>query len=912
MPLAAGSRLGPYEILSSIGAGGMGEVYRARDPRLGREVAIKVLPSERLADESRRRRFVHEARAASSLNHPHIVTIHEIGADDGIDYIVMEYVSGQTLSGAIATGLRLREALDVAIAVADALARAHAAGIVHRDLKPANVVIGTDGGVKVLDFGLAKLLDEQGAGPEHVTLSRQGGALTGAGVILGTPGYMSPEQASGGAVDARSDVFAFGAVLYEMLTGQRAFARATAVDTLAAVLGEEPKPPSQVVTGLPAHLERLVLRCLRKDPGRRFQHIADVRVELQEIRDELGSTPGDLSPARRSGARAGPPTRRAVRLPRAIGAVAALAVGASVWATRRPAAPAVQPTMRLRVDLGPEAAVASMATAALSPDGTRLVYQATDAGGKRMLAIRPLGQTRGDVLPGTEGGAMPFFSPDGRWVGFFSGNELKKISVQGGAAVTLCDAFNARGGSWSEDGTIVAALVNRGPLSRVPADGGRPTPLTRLEAGEPTHRWPQVLPGGEAVLFTARPTTLNSFENATIDVISVKTGTRKTLWRGGYHGRYLATRGDRGHLVFVHRGVLYGVGFDPARQEVEGTPTPLVEDLGSDPSSGGGQFDVSTTGTLVYVSGRGTQAWSVVSLDRSGLMGPLVAKPGLYFSPRFSPDGRHLALAADAGSGSDIVIHDLQADTARRLTFSPERMNVEPVWSPDGRHLAWRSLTPPALWWARADGSGEAHLLMEGQFEAQPCSFSPDGGLLAYTDVGGSSFDVSILALDRADPDRPRPGTPRVLIGSPANERYPAFSPDGRFLAYQSDETGGFEVYVRNYPGPGGKWQVSSGGGSMPAWSRTRPEIIYSNPDHRIMAAGYQILGDSFAAGRPRLWSPVPILAPGFVHFDLAPDGKRLAAFPQPDERHEPQGSVHATFVVGFFDEVRRRVPAGH
>jgi serine/threonine-protein kinase len=392
---------------------------------------------------------------------------------------------------------------------------------------------------------------------------------------------------------------------------------------------------------------------------------------------------------------------------------------------------------------------------------------------------------------------------------FFSGNTLKKILIQGGEPITVADGAIPRGGTWDSGGnSIIAAMTNIGPLFRVPSAGGSQEPVTRLEAGEISHRWPQVLPGGRGLLFTGRAPSLNTYENASIDVVILKTGERKTLWRGGYFGRYLPTRGSRGHLVFIHEGSLLAVPFDPDRLALEGTPVRIVDDIASDPTSAGGQFDVSATGTLVYLSGSGRRVWPMSLLDATGKAEPILPNPGMYYSPRFSPDGRKLAFAIEAGNGSDIFVYDFDRQSTTRLTFN-QKGNIEPVWTPDGKHIVYTSMQARALWWTRADGGGEPQLLRSGPYDLQPRSFSPDGKSLTFDQiVKGAPYDILALPLDLSDPDHPKPGPPQPLLNSPASERWASFSPDGKWIAYASDESSRQEVYVRRVSEPGGKWQV--------------------------------------------------------------------------------------------------------
>jgi serine/threonine-protein kinase len=595
-------------------------------------------------------------------------------------------------------------------------------------------------------------------------------------------------------------------------------------------------------------------------------------------------------------------------------AAAAIVVVAALtwWWLGRVAEQPDQPLIRLNVDLGREAVAGELVTAAISPDGSRIVFPRRGADGRIVLATRRLDEAKVTELPGTGGGFSPFFSPDGQWIGFFANRALQKILVQGGAPVILATGSTPRGGTWDWDGnSIIAALNNRSMLFRVPAAGGSIEPVTHFEAGEISHRWPQILPGGRAVLFTGRSPSLNTYENAAIDVVTLKTNERKTLWRGGYFGRYLPTRGKRGHLVYIHEGTLFAVPFDPKGLALEGTPVPIVDYIASDPTSGGGQFDVSATGTLVYLSGTGRRSWPMSLLDASGKTETILPNPGMYYSPRFSPDGRKLAFAIEAGNGSDIFVYDFASHSTTRLTFT-QQGNIEPLWTPDGKYIVYRSIEPAAIWWIRADGGGEPQLLRKGGGEAQACSFTPDGKRLAFNTINlETGIDILILPLDLTDPDHPKPGTPQPLLTSPAAERYAAFSPDGQWIAYASDESSRQEVYVRRVTEPGGKWQISTSGGNMPMWSRQGQQIFYV-VGGRIMVADYEVTGNSFVRHNPRLWSPAQVFDPGYLILDLAPDAKRFAVFVNPAPPTENPATVHVTFLLHFFDELRRRVPAGN
>jgi Tol biopolymer transport system component len=864
----------------------MGEVYRARDSRLGREVAIKV------SAQQFTERFEREARLIGSLNHPNICSLFDVGPN----FLVMELVEGPTLAERIAEGpLPLEEALHVAAQIADALEAAHEKGIVHRDLKPGNVKMKPDGVVKVLDFGLAKA----GGAPEATSVDSPtiSMAATQAGVILGTAAYMSPEQARGKVVDKRTDIWAFGAVLYEMVTGRQLFRGEDLSETLASVIMNDPD-----LDDVTPRVRRVLQRCLQKDPKKRLRDISGVAILLEE---EL--------PAPSLATK--PPEKRWV-WPAVAGVtlVSAAVLGVAWYRAHFQEAP-LKPLIRLSADLGPDAVIGPRVTAAISPDGTRIVFPVR-ADGRQMLATRMLDQNNATLLAGTEEGSDPFFSPDSQWIGFFNGSKMQKISVQGGAAVALGDSSNARGASWGEDGTIVAELVNTSGLVRVPdSGGGAAQPLTQLKPGEATHRWPQFLPGGQAVVFTAS-NSISAFDEASIDALDLRTNRRKTLWRGGYFGRYLPTGGSRGYLVYIHQGTLFGAPFDPVRLELQGTPAPLLEDVAGDPTTGAGQLDFSRTGSLVYRSGKaGGRTWPVMWLDSSGKTQPLLAKPGTYYTPSISPDGQRLAVALESGKDLDIWVYEPQRGTMSRLTYTTQGA-LYPVWSPDGKYIVFGSQASaaPAIMWIRSDGAGEAQPLLESKNDLNPISFSADGRRLAYTQLNPETgFDLWTVTLDLRDPGHPKPGKPELFLRTPFNERDGVFSPDGRWMAYTSDESGTRELYVRPFPGPGGKWQISAGGAVYPRWPASGHTLFYETPNEdRIMAVDYTSAADSFSASKPRMWAALQMTdASGDVNLDVAPDGKRLAVFPAPDAKEGEKGSLHVTFLLNFFDELRRRVPTG-
>jgi serine/threonine-protein kinase len=870
--------LGPYRIECFLAAGGMGQVYRATDTRLHRQVAIKV-SSARFGE-----RFEREARVIASLNHPNICQLHDVGPN----YLVMEFVEGPTLAERIRKGvLPLDEALAIARQIAEALEAAHEKGIVHRDLKPVNVKVTPGSVVKVLDFGLAKAGEERAAAGDPSDSPTKTISATPTGVILGTAAYMSPEQARGTSVDKRVDIWAFGCVLYEMLSGKQAFHGETTSDILAAVLRAEPD-----WTRIPARVQPLLRRCLMKDPKHRLRDIGDA---MQLV----------------DGAPAPPPARRPWAW---IAVAAALAIAAAAGWWRAPRPLPLHPLVRFNVDLSPGTRISrnTGSQLALSPDGTRIAFMATDADGKPRLATRMLDQAEFVPLSGTDAAFFPFFSPDGQWIGFSADGKLKKVAVQGGAPVTLCDAPTPQA-SWGDDGNIILALSSGGGLSRIPAGGGRPTPVTELnrEKGETAHTWPEVLPGSQAVLFTTR---FVGFEDRNIDVFSFKTGERKTVVRGGFQGKYLAG----GHLVYMQQDKLFAVPFDLDRLAVTGAPKLVLEDVRVAGLARSASLAVSQTGTLVYVSWKGELPWSIFWLDSAGKTQPLHSTPGYYFTPRFSPDGNRLAfgMSTSPGGGADIWVKDLERDAPSRLTSLPG-MNMWPIWTPDGRNLLFESFggAAPVMYWIRADGSGEPQPLTDGKTRQLPYSFSPNGNRLVYSEAIGADSKIWTAPVE-GDPNRGtrvRLGKAELFHQTAYSEGAPAFSPDGRWLAYVSNETGTGEVYVRPIPGPGSKWPISTGGGRFPIWSGKSCELFFLSPDRRIMVAGYTVKGDSFAVGKPQVWSQKRLLERPSSVFDLAPDGKRFAIFLYPDgtaeEEHKPTDSI--TVLLNFGDELQRLVPAG-
>ena len=889
-----GHMVGHFQVIKPIGRGAMGEVYLAQDMKLGRQVALKLLPRHFQQDNERLRRFEQEARAAAALNHPNIMAIYEVGLSNGQPFIAAEYVEGETLADRLRQGpLPVEEATALGVQIADALAAAHEKGIVHRDLKPANVKIKPDGTVKVLDFGLAKLTKgvARGASPGDSPLVAQ--PATHSGVITGTAAYMAPEQARGTPVDKRADIWAFGVVLYEMLTGKCPFQRENMTDTLAAVVKEEPD-----LTRLPARLRAVVGRCLNKDLRKRWQDIGDVRIVLDEDMAE---------PVAR------PPSEARWIARWIVAAAACIAVLiASILLLRQPTEPAPQPLIRLNVDLGPEARLVNdrgKHTIAISPDGTRIAYTCEAPSGELRICTRRLDQTQPVPLAGTEDVQGIFFSPDSKWIGFAARAKLKKVSIAGGSPITLCDAPFYRGASWSEDGSIIASLESTRGLQRILANGGALQPVTEFRPGETRHRWPQVLPGANAALFTASAEP-GQYENGSLEVVSLKTGERKTLHRGGYYGRYLPS----GHLIYMHQGSLFSARMDAGQLVLTSGPEPVLEDVASRPTDGGADFDFSQSGIFVYQSSRFSGQTTIQWLDKSGRLVPLLSKPGVYDWIRLSPDGRRLAVV-ETGADRVLWVYDLERGRMSRLTFGGVIDN--PIWSPDGRHLICRSSGKQSgAWWLRADGSGEPQQFRQMFFWFG--SFSPDGKHLAFVERHPeTNQDIWTLPLEGSGTDHLELGKPEPFLRTPAAEGFPAFSPDGRWLAYSSDESGARQVYVRRFSGgTSGKWQVSTEGGTNPIWSPNGRELFFLSGDRKVMVSSYTTKDGSFIAEKPAPWCNLqtirlPNVTLDSSMLDVAPDGKRFAVLvPAYTESQKPP--THVNVLFNFFDELRRTTPEGN
>jgi Tol biopolymer transport system component len=892
-----GKPLGSYRILSLLGAGGMGEVYQARDTKLGRDVAIKVLPAAFVDDANRLSRFQREARMLASLNHPNIATIHGLEQSDGVHYLVMELVPGETLAERVSAGaLKIEEALKVAVQIAEALEAAHEKGVIHRDLKPANVKVTPEGRVKVLDFGLAKAYS--GDGGQNLsnsgTLSAMG---TEEGRILGTPAYMSPEQARGKAVGKRTDIWAFGCVLYELLTGRQAFPGETVSDTIAAVLEREPAW-QMLPTATPAKIRDLLRWCLQKDVQLRLRDIGDSGIEI----DETSVAPAMAEPTvAAKGIRA--LGRRDMILGVALLLLVAVVSGMAIW-NLKPAPRVPRTVSRFTITLPPgqQLAVPDNGPAvALSPDGNHIAYVARE-GLTQQVYVRAIDSLEARPIPGTEaptGGtawAEPFFSPDSQWIGFFVGGKLKKVSVIGGPALTLCDSSLPSGVSWGSQGMIAFAPGQIPFLQQVSDVGGAPQPLTRVEKGETGHGWPEFLPGGKALLFGVA--TGGAWTNGQIAVQTVGAAEHRNLIQGGMYPHYAPS----GHLVYVQGGTLMAVPFDPERLAVTGAAGPIVEGILQSTTDGDAQYSFSATGTLAYVPGAAQSAQSkLVWINRNGAEQPLAAPEHAYINPRISPDGRRVAVGI-IEQERQIWLYDVSRGTLTRLTFQGNN-NLAPFWTPDGKRIAFTSNKegPRNLFWQLADGSGGLERLATSEDIQLPASWSPDGELLAFSDVNVSTgFDIWMLKLSdrKAQP----------FLETQFNESTPQFSPDGRWLAYVSDESGRKEIYVQPYPGPGGKWQISTEGGVEPLWNRNGRELFYRSG--KKMMAVEIATKPSFSAGTPkRLFEGGYQLLPGIStpNYDVSPDGQRFLML-------RPVGSAEAAptqinVVLNWFEELRQKVP---
>ncbi len=860
MPIASGTRFGPYEILSPAGAGGMGEVYKAKDTRLDRAVAIKVLPAHLSQNQERRQRFEREARLVSSLSHPHICTLHDVGQQDGVDFLVLEYLEGVTLEMRLKGGpLPAGQILQYAREIADALDKAHRQGVVHRDLKPANIML-TKSGIKLLDFGIAKLAESSPLADALTEITSDERPLTSAGTILGTFQYMAPEQLEGKEANPRSDIFALGAVLYEMATGRPAFTGKTKASLVASILSSEPPSLTSLQPMTPPALERVVKTCLAKDPDDRWQTAHDLKLQLEWL-TEGGSQVGVPAPlvARR---------RIRERLAWALAAVALVAAAALAVGYYRSVSREVQ-SVRSFI-LPPEKTSFLLSSPpTLSPDGRRLVFGAATSDGRRRLWVRPMHAASAQPLEGTEEATFPFWSPDSKYVAFFAQGKLKKIDAAGGPAQTVCNAADGRGGSWGEQGVIVFTPSTSSPLLRVAAAGGVPAPLTALDASrqETTHRWPWFLPGGHEFLFLVRAALP---ENIGIYLGSLEGRPPRLLFRANSNALY----SPPGHVLHVREGTLMALPFDLGRGEVQGEAIAMGEQVQFNGGYSHAYLTVSQSGLLAFQGGAAGPDGELRWRDRSGKdLGP-VGQPVFTFAPALSPDGRRLASEdIDPISGNlDIWIYELARGVRTRFTFEASGETM-PVWSPDGARLVFASNRAGqlALFEKAADGTGEARELFRSDAENRAISWSQDGRYLTFYRLDPTTrADLWILPLQGGQ-------KPFPFLQTPFEERGADFSPNGRWIAYSSDESGRSEVYVSPFPGPGGRWQISTAGGTGPHWRRDGKEIFYLAPDDKLMAVSLSEKGAGLEVATPQPLFPVRLKRWRFGRgYDVTADGKRF------------------------------------
>ena len=898
MGLTSGTRLGPYEIVSALGSGGMGEVYRAKDTNLKRQVAIKVLPQAVGADPERLARFQREAEVLAALNHPNIAHIHGLEKSDGALALVMELVEGPTLADRIANGpIPLAEALPIATQIAEALEAAHEQGIIHRDLKPANIKVRSDGTVKVLDFGLAKALDPAGASSADAMSSPTIHA-TQAGIILGTAAYMSPEQARGALVDRRADIWAFGVVCFEMLTGKPLFAGETISETLAAVLRDD-IDWTVLPAATPERIGRLLKRCLHRDVKQRLQAIGEARIVLDSRDDWTGPSPSSvLSPL--------PSLRSRLILWGCASALVAGVAAASGWLLGRANTPSPVVT-RLSIPLPvPLVPHYEYANVALSKDGGTLAYVGIKDG-TSSLYVRRLDQLEVRRLAGTEGAAGPVFSPDGAWIAFIADGKMKKVPVLGGSPTVVNEGNpDTISMDWTPDGTIFFTRGFTLGMSRVPASGGAAQSVMVPDPGkgESSYLWPRLLPGGTDMLFVINPDNIASFDEGRIAVETFGTKeSRQILEAQGSFPFYAPS----GHLVFFGGGSIRVAPFDLRQKRVTGPAVPLVEGVSVTPHTGAAQAAISESGTLVYAP-VGDQVWrsSLVSVDLSGRAQPLTdVLPHYLGELSVSPDGQRVALRS-AKANDDIHVFDIPRASLTRFTYEGgDEQN--PVWTPDGKRLAYASQRggTPTIYWKTADGNGTPEKILTPQHPQRPSSFSPDGKFLAYTEVHPQSgLDIWTVRLD--DSSR----QPEPFLRTPFDEDQPLFSPDGHWLAYRSNESGRMEVYVAQFPVAAVKRQISIDGGDQPMWAPDGKQLFYLK-GNRLMSV--DLNGESgMHATKPRVLferavSPSAADSGLWGHtYAVFPDGKRFLFVDngvQPEVRE-------LRVVLNWFEELKRLVPA--
>jgi len=896
--ISTGQTISHYKILEKLGEGGMGVVYKAEDTKLKRTVALKFLPQRLSASEQDKSRFIQEAQAASALNHPNVCTIHDIQEHDGQMFIVMEFVDGQTLEEKKGT-ISLKQAIDIGIQIADGLAAAHEKGIVHRDIKPENIMIRKDGIVQIMDFGLAKLRGK---------ITR----LTKEGSTVGTAGYMSPEQVQGNDADHRSDIFSFGVLLYELFAGQLPFKGVHETALAYEIVNVDPAPISSIKPEIDPTLDAIVLECLEKDPNERTQSVKQVAIDLKRFKRESSRQRVSRVSAARpivkpeySGQQipSGAPKER-LRVWQIISAVLAVALIASGWMLMHKNS--VVPTVARFAIVVPKEQqidVQNYPAVGISPDGSRIVYKANGR-----LYLRKIEGFVGEPIPGTEDGVSPFFSPDGRWMGFFAGGKLKKVPLNGGAVVVIADAQNNRGASWAKDGTIIFTPTGRGGLCRVKEEGGDVQPFTNADSArnERTHRWPQCLADGKTVLFTVGSMgSPDYYEDATIEAVNLTTGERKVLLKGASTGRYLPS----GYLVYSHSGTLFAVPFDLDRLEVKGAPFPVLDGVSSDVTTGAVNYSCAENGTLVYIPGQSTITDRMLALiDLNGKVSVLRAAERSYVDPRMSPDGKRIAVAIQSTKDFDIWVYDILRNTMTRLTFGGA--NRSPVWSPDSRRIAYSDNTGGPNVTAgksrvviiQADGSGTPVAIAMNYDRTYVNSWSRDGSMLfATVPQQGMGWDLWVLPLND---DR----KPWAFLSTRFDEAFPSLSPDGKWIAYVSNEAGSSQVYVRPFPRGEGKWQISTDVASTTQWSGDGKLLFYGTTSG-IMSV--PITGtQSLTAGQPRvvLKGYRGVNVESAMSYDISPDAHSILVT-RPKEGEGVFQEINV--VLNWFDDIKKTVSAG-
>lgn len=909
MNLTAGTKLGAYEIRSKIGEGGMGEVYRARDEKLNRDVAIKVLPAAFSSDAERLRRFEQEAQTAGTLNHPNILVIYHIETHDGSPYIVSELLEGQTLRERLnGTLLSQRKALDLGLQVVRGLAAAHEKGVVHRDIKPDNIFITNDGRVKILDFGLAKLSAETFNGESQTEVATRK-VKTDPGTVMGTIGYMSPEQLRGQNADARSDIFSFGAVFYEMLSGTRAFYRNSTAETISAILKEDPPDLSTTNKMVSPLLERVINRCLEKNPEQRFQSTRDLGFAIEALSGAaIDSSETTMAPLSRIGKSSKQKILAGPRFWMTSTMILALVlVALSIFvAFRRSPRTEISPVVRYDVPGLNKTALSLLRTpaVALSPDGSTLAFLA-NSDGVNHLYLRKRDDPEIKMIPGTEGALDAAFSPDGQWIAFIADFTLKKVPLNGPIVSLASNSNDPRGVGWINNETLVYAPGPTGSLFEISANGGVPSAITTVDEkkSERTHRWPQALPGGKAVLFTVG--TLDKpddYENANIEAVILATGERRLLVKGASMARYVPS----GHLLFAREGVLYAVAFDIDRLTVRGQPVAVITGVAGDRTTGAVHFSVGEDGTLAYVPGNTTTGIrTLVWVDKGGNQTPVNIPRGQLNDLQISPDGSKVALLQGSSGSGDVWIYEFARSTFTRFTFT--NTNATPIWSADGKNVYYVSIAPvgagdqTTVFRKPADGSREPETILTVKGRQYLKAILRDGETALFDSalqtITGSIIKISL-----------KPGAePTPVVSTPQfNHFAAAVSSDGRWLAYQSNESGRPEIYVRDFVEGGGRWQVSTAGGQEPHWSPDGRELYYRN-NGSLMVVPIETQ-TSFQAGTPKnLFGEVYDLRSNTGEtYEVDPRGGRFLLIRPPKE---DVSSAQVRIVLNWFGELKRLVP---